>query len=38
VLQTGYGFQWWRILYFLGFIAVFLTLTFFRYRKKDILI
>lgn len=38
VLQAGYGFQWWRILYFLGFITVFLALTFFRYRKKDILI
>jgi ABC-2 type transport system permease protein len=38
VLRPGYGFEWWRILYFLGISVLLFVLTFVKYRKKDILI
>lgn len=36
VLQGSYGFDWWRLLYFLGLSALFIFLTFAIYRRKDI--
>jgi len=38
VLRPDYGLAWWRVLYFLGISLVLFTLTFFIYKKKDILI
>jgi ABC-2 type transport system permease protein len=38
VLRPGYGLEWWRVLYFLGISFVLFILTFFIYKKKDILI
>lgn len=38
VLRPGYGLEWWRVLYFLGISCVLFILTFFIYKKKDILI
>ncbi len=36
VLQGSYGFDWWRLLYFLGLSALFIVLTFVVYQRKDI--
>lgn len=38
VLRPDYGLEWWRVLYFLGISLVLFTLSFFIYKKKDILI
>ncbi len=38
VLSPDYGLMWWRLLYFLGISLLLFTLTFFIYKKKDILI
>jgi ABC-2 type transport system permease protein len=38
VLRPDYGLVWWRVLYFLGISLVLFTLSFFIYRKKDILV
>jgi ABC-2 type transport system permease protein len=38
VLRPDYGLEWWRVLYFLGISLVLIILTFFIYKKKDILI
>jgi ABC-2 type transport system permease protein len=38
VLRPDYGLAWWRVLCFLGISLVLLTLSFFIYKKKDILI
>ena len=38
VLRPGYGLEWWRVLVLAGVIALFVLLTFLRYRRKDILI
>jgi len=36
VVRGFYGFEWWRLLYFLGLTALLILLTFALYRKKDI--
>jgi len=38
VLRPGYGLEWWRVLYFVGISIFLFTLTFLKYKKKDILI
>jgi ABC-2 type transport system permease protein len=38
VLRPGYGLEWWRVLILVGVTAVFILVTFLRYRRKDILI
>jgi ABC-2 type transport system permease protein len=38
VLSPDYRLMWWRLLYFLGISLLLFTLTFFIYKKKDILI
>lgn len=38
VLFPDYGLTWWRLLYFLGISLVLFTLSFFIYKKKDILV
>jgi ABC-2 type transport system permease protein len=38
VLQPDYSLVGWRVAYFLGLSLVFFALTFFQYKKKDILV
>ncbi len=38
VLRPDYGFEWWRLLYFFGLIAILTTFSMRIYQKKDILI
>jgi ABC-2 type transport system permease protein len=38
VTVSGYGIEWWRVLYFVGLSVALCALTFVVYRKKDILI
>jgi ABC-2 type transport system permease protein len=38
VLLPDYSLSWWRLLYFLGISLVLFTLSFFIYKKKDILV
>ncbi len=38
VIVTDYGFDWWRLLYFIGLSAVLLIISAIIYRRKDILI
>lgn len=38
VLNPDYRLVWWRLLYFVGISTVLFILTFFVYKKKDILI
>lgn len=38
VLQPGYRFAWWRVLYFVGVSFVLFALSFLVYKKKDILV
>lgn len=38
VLMPGYGLEWWRLLYFLTLSLGFIAMSFFIYRKKDILV
>ena len=38
VMSPDYTLVGWRVIYFLGVSLIFIALTFFRYKKKDILV
>ncbi len=38
VLRAGYGFEWWRLLYLIGFSVILTVLSVLIYKKKDILV
>jgi ABC-2 type transport system permease protein len=38
VLRAGYGFEWWRLLYLIGFSLVLAGFSMVIYKKKDILV
>ncbi len=38
VLRPGYSLEWWRVLTLVAVTALFILLTFLRYRRKDILV
>ncbi len=38
VMRPDYGLDWWRVLYFVALSLLLFGLTFWIYRKKDILI